>query len=146
MVNEWRKANAIKRGGGQIFISLDAAAAEERFQAEPTDGLSPDRVFQKRWAVTLLENVLHRLGEECMAGGNEALFNALRPQVLGDEVEAGNASVAAGLGLTEGALRVALHRLRERYRQLLRLEVGRTVASAQEVDVELRELMAALRG
>ena len=146
MVNEWRKAGATKRGGGTPMLSLDAETAEQRYQAEPADnGLPPDRIFQKRWAVTLLQQVLRRLGEECDKSGKQAIFDALRPQVLGEtSVERASAS-AARLGLTEGALRVTVHRLRGRYQEMLRQEVELTVSGADEVDAEIRELVAALR-
>ena len=109
------------------------------------DGLSPDRIFQKRWAVTLLQQVLRRLGEECDRSGKRATFDALRPQVLGETSVESASAIAARLGLTEGALRVTVHRLRQRYQEMLRQEVGRTVSSADEVDGEIRELVAALR-
>jgi DNA-directed RNA polymerase specialized sigma24 family protein len=145
MVNEWQKSTAAKRGGGAPAISLDAEAAEHRYQAEPADGLSPDRLFQKRWAVTLLEQVLHHLGVECEAAGKQDLFNGLRPHIFGEPAVENPAALAMRLGMTDGALRVTLHRLRERYRELLRAEVARTVATPDEVDAELRELVAALR-
>ncbi len=145
MVNQWRKASAAKRGGGTPMISLDAETAEQRYHAEPADGLSPDRIFQKRWAVTLLQQVLRRLGEECDRSGKRATFDALRPQVLGETSVESASAIAARLGLTEGALRVTVHRLRQRYQEMLRQEVGRTVSSADEVDGEIRELVAALR-
>jgi RNA polymerase sigma factor (sigma-70 family) len=146
IVNEWHRASAAKRGGGAPVVALDADEAEHRFRAESADDLAPDRIFQKRWAVALLEEVLHRLGAECAAAGKTALFEALRPQILGDSAAEGQAALAARLGMTDGAVRVAVHRLRERYRQLLRDEVERTVAAPCDVDAELRELVAALRG
>jgi RNA polymerase sigma-70 factor (ECF subfamily) len=148
MVNEWHKASAAKRGGGVLVVSVDAEEAEQRFHnesAEPADTLSPDRIFQKRWAVALLEQVLHRLGTDCAEAGKQVLFDALRPYILGDAPRESQAVLAARLGMTEGALRVAVHRLRERYRELLRDEVSRTVTAPGEVDAELRELVAALR-
>jgi RNA polymerase sigma-70 factor (ECF subfamily) len=145
MITEWRKANAAKRGGDLEFVSLDVEAAERRFQDEPADSLSPDRIFQKQWAVALLEQVFSRLSLEYASARKQPMFDGLRPHVLGETADETQTALATRLGMTGGAVRVELHRLRTRYRELLRHEVSRTVASPDEVDAELRELMAALR-
>jgi RNA polymerase sigma-70 factor (ECF subfamily) len=105
----------------------------------------PEKVYQKRWAATLLEQVLSRLREECAAGGKGDLFEAVKVLVWGEKAPVSQAKLAAEFGLSEEGLKVAVHRLRRRYRELLRSEVAQTVAGPEQVDEELRELMAALR-
>jgi RNA polymerase sigma-70 factor (ECF subfamily) len=124
---------------------LDEQDAEGRYLTDPVDGLTPDRIYEKRWAVTLLEKVLARLREEYVADDKALLFDALKPYVWGETLADGYDEVAMRLTMSTGALRVAMHRLRESYRELLREEVARTVASAADVDEELRQLVAALR-
>ena len=145
LINEWEKSRATKRGGAFSIISSDEQNAEGRYLAEPIEGLTPDRIYEKRWAVTLLEQVMSRLREKYAADGKAPLFEALKPYVWGETITDGYDSVSARLGLTEGALRVAMHRLRESFREMLRDEVARTVASPGDVDEELRQLVAALR-
>ena len=145
LISEWTKTRAQKRGGGAVFISWDAEEAEGRYLAEPEDGLTPEKIFERRWAMALLEKVLARLHEHYTGDGREPLFHALKPYVWGESPTEGYAQIATRLNLSEGALRVAMHRLRESFRRLLREEVGRTVASPAEIDGELRELVAALR-
>ena len=145
LINEWEKSRAAKRGGAHAIVSWDEQTAEGRYLAEPVDGLTPDRIYEKRWAVTLLEKVLARLREKYVAAEKAPLFDALKPYVWGDTIVEGYGVLAARLGLSEGAVRVGMHRLRESYRELLRDEVARTVASPAEVDEELRHLVAALR-
>lgn len=144
LVNEWEKGRTARRGGGQPGLALDAENAEALYLAEVTDQMSPDRLFEKRWAVALVENVLDQLRAEYSAAGKLALFDALKGHVWGDGGEA-YAEVAARLNTTEGALRIGAHRLRERFRELLRKEVAHTVASAAEIDGELRHLISVLR-
>ena len=146
LVSEWQKTRALKRGGDEVFVSWDAEEAEGRYLAEPADGLTPERIYARRWAVTVLEKVLTRLRADYGADGKAPLFQALQPYVWGEPADGGYADISARLGVSEGALRVAMHRLREAFRRLLREEVGRTVTSAAEIDAELRELIAALRG
>ncbi len=107
--------------------------------------LTPESIYEKRWAVTLLEKVLARLRESYVTAEKAPLFDALKPYVWGDTITEGYEVLAARLGMSDGAVRVGMHRLRESYRDLLRDEVARTVASPAEVDEELRHLVAALR-
>jgi RNA polymerase sigma-70 factor (ECF subfamily) len=145
LVNEWEKAGAIKRGGGHAIVAINDEDAELRYVAEAVDGLTPDRIYEKRWAATLLEKVFGRIREKYAADGKERLFEALKPYVLGETLVDGYDEMGARLGVSAGALRVAMHRLRETYREVLRDEVARTVASPTDVDEELRQLVSALR-
>ena len=145
LVNEWEKSRAAKRGGGAITFSLDEKEADGRYLAEPVDGLTPDRIYEKRWAVTLLERVLGLLREKYAAEAKMALFEALKPYVWGETIQDGYDEIATRLGMTTGALRISMHRMRDSYRALLRQEVARTVSAPADVDRELRELVAALR-
>ena len=144
LVNEWEKARTQKRGGGEYVIPLDAEVAESRYAAEPARALTLDQAYEKRWAVTLLEAVLADLRESYAASGRLPAFEALKAFIWGDQTTLSYAEVAARLGLTEGAVKVAVHRLRNRYRELLRAEVAKTVATPGEVDEELQHLIAVL--
>lgn len=143
--DEWDRARAQKRGHGQV-ISLDAEAAEQRFVREPADPSTPERGFARQWATTLLEAVVKRLQSEYESAGKGALFLALRSSLLGEPSEVPYPRLAAELGLSETALRVTVHRLRQRYRQLLRDEIAQTVATPAEVEDEIRHLFQALTG
>ena len=145
LINEWEKSRAAKRGASVTF-SLDEREADVRYLAEVADGLTPDRIYEKRWAVTLLERVLANLRQQYVDGDKTLLFETLKPYVCGDTILNGYDEIAGRLGMSAGAVRVAMHRLRESYRALLRAEVSRTVATAADVDEELRLLIAALRG
>ena len=145
LINEWTRAHAAKRGGRQQVISWDEDEIEERYLAEGADEEAPDRLFEKRWALSLLEQVLSRLGQECSECGKTELFEALKVHLWGEPDGASYEQIAARLGLTEGAVKVAAHRMRQRYRELLRAEVASTVATEAEVDEELRYLVAVLR-
>src|SRR5262249_17051240 len=134
LINEWRKDQRIKRGANHCFLALDEQAAESRYLAEPIDGLTPDKLYDKRWAVALVEKVLSQLGAEYAAVGKASMFDSLKPQLLGDAAGEGYVALAQRLSISEGALRVAALRLRERYRILLRAEVSHTVATPEEVD------------
>jgi RNA polymerase sigma-70 factor (ECF subfamily) len=116
LVNEWEKARTQKRGGGQCAIPLDADIAESRYAAEPIQALTRDQVYEKRWAVTLIEAVLVRLRENYGAAGRLPVFETLKGFIWGDQPTLSYAEVAPQLGLTEGAVKVAVHRLRDRYR------------------------------
>ena len=146
LVNEWHRLRAGKRGGGQRLLSLDQTAAERRYSVEPATNETPARLFEKRWAATLLEKVLAELGAECQAAGKGAFFAAARGFLWGDQDPISGAELAAQCGLTESAGKSAIHRLRRRYRALLRAEVARTVSTPEEVDGELRDLIAVLSG
>jgi RNA polymerase sigma factor (sigma-70 family) len=145
LINEWHRARAAKRGGGETFVALDELNAEQRYSLEPVDALSADRIYERRWALTLLDHVMVQLESESTASGNRDLFAALKPALTGEENTASQAELAARFGMTENALKQALFRLRQRYRILLRAEIANTVATPGEVEDELRFLIAALR-
>lgn len=143
LVDEWRKARAGKRGGGRI-VSLDARDAEARFSREPVDRVTPERLFEQNWALALLDRVYGRLRSEYEADGKGELFVALKFSLTGSRSAVPYAKLAAGLGLAEGTVKAAVHRLRRRYRELLREEVAHEVAGPGEVEEELRCLFRAL--
>ena len=145
LINEWQKGRAQKRGNGQAIQPLEFDDAERRYLAEPASDLTPDRLFEKRWAVAVVERAQARLREEYVAANKASLFEGLKEQVWGDRKDAYSA-LAARLNTTEGALRIAAHRMKERFRALLREEVAHTAASAEEIDDELRYLVSLLRG
>jgi RNA polymerase sigma-70 factor (ECF subfamily) len=143
LANEWDKQRTLKRGGQHQIVSLDEAQAEEIYSREPIDALTPERLFERRWAFILLSQVLARLEQEHASGDRTQLFMRLRP-ALTEEMNAGwHAKCAGELGMTEGAIRVALHRLRRRFGELLRSEIAQTVAQPEDVDDEIRHLFAA---
>jgi RNA polymerase sigma-70 factor (ECF subfamily) len=142
--HERERAAAAKRGGGERLLELDALAAEERYALEPADGLSPDRLFDRRWALTVLDQAQDRLRSEYEGAGKLTLFEALRPTLAGARAGPAYAQIAAELAMSEGAVKVAVHRLRERYRAVLRAIVADTVAAPDDVDAELRHLIEAL--
>jgi RNA polymerase sigma factor (sigma-70 family) len=146
LVNDWEKGRAARRGNGQAVIAWNPLETETRFLAEPADAATPETAFEKHWAVTLLEQVLARLREEFTARGKAAQFERLKTLLWGEKGSPPYPVVAAELGLTVGALKVAVHRLRQRYRELLRAEVAQTVASPEEVDDELRRLITVISG
>ncbi len=144
--DEWAKLRTQKRGGGQRVISWDDVDPEERYRHEPADQLTPDRIYEKRWAGILLDSVLGRLRVEYQKAGRTPEFNQLKAFLWGDGNPGTYAQVAARMRMEEGALKVAVHRLRKRFREQLRLEVERTVSSLEEVDTELRHLRSLLSG
>ena len=139
-------AGRLKRGGGQKVVSLDAELAERRYQLEPADVLDPEKIFERRWALTVLETVLARLRAELEAEGKGGLFQHLQALVVGEAGAERQKDVAGRLGLSEGALAVTVHRLRQRYRRLLWEEIAQTVSRPEEVEDEMRHLLALLRG
>jgi RNA polymerase sigma-70 factor (ECF subfamily) len=144
LVNEWERARTRKRGDGQSQTSLDAHAAELRYRAEPALTQSLDEAYEKRWAATLIEAVLARLRADYAGSGRLDIFEALKPMIWGEQTPLSYPALGTQLRLTAGAVKVAVHRLRARYRELLRAEVALTVSSASEVDDELRHLIAVL--
>ena len=142
LANEWDRAQAEKRGGGHTIISLDA---ETRYRQEPKDELSADKLLDRQWAIALLDQVLDRLGAEYGDAGKIEVFEQLKVTLTGASAAIPYAAVAVKLGTTEGAVKVAAHRLRQRYRKLLREEIAHTVASPAEVDEEIRHLFAAFQ-
>jgi len=144
--NEWDKARAQKRGGGAPLLPLQFDTAETRYTREPADGVTPEQAFERRWALTLLETVTRRLGAEYDQAGKADLFAALNPCLVGDRTAQPYEELAKKLSLNEGAVKSAVHRLRQRYRLLLREEIANTVASPGDVEEELRHLVAVLGG
>ena len=142
---EWEKRRASKRGAAHTVPLILMDGVEERYQHEPADGLSPDKIYDRRWAATLLENVVGRLRAEYAAAQKEAVFESLKDCVWGGAPADDDASLCARLGVSQGALRVAAHRMRERYRTLLREAVAQTVAAPEDIEDELRHLIAVLR-
>jgi DNA-directed RNA polymerase specialized sigma24 family protein len=144
LIKERLRAHRLKRGGGRSPISLDAVAVEERYRTEPADGLTPEKLFARRWALTMLEQTLRRLEAECCAAGRETLFRCAEGLLTGGIDDLPYSVLAAQLHMTTNAFKVAVHRLRRRYAELLREEVSATVGSSEEIDDELRFLMASL--
>ena len=144
LANEHAKSQAQKRGGGVGVVPLDAADAESRFAGEPSHALTPERLFDRRWAMVQLELCLDELRQEYARRGQSPLFVRLQPFLGGDVPGGSYPAVAAELGMTESAIKVAVHRLRQRYRELLRRQILQTVTSPDEVDDEVRHLFAAL--
>jgi RNA polymerase sigma-70 factor (ECF subfamily) len=144
LANEWDKARAQKRGGGKSPVPIDFSSAETSFGVEPADQWTAEKIFDRRWALALLEQVLRRLREEHVRDGKEKLFEQLKPTLTEASRSISYAEIATRLGSSEGAVKVAVHRLRQRYRELLRAEIAETVASAADVEDEIRNLFAAL--
>lgn len=142
---EWERARAQKRGGGRAPISLDFALAESSLGLEPAAGLTPEQIFDRQWAITLLDKTIDRLASECATAGKSRQFELLRGYLVGDSSGATYAEVAAELGSTEGAVKQGASRLRRRYRELLREEIAQTVASPEEVTEEIHNLFSALQ-
>jgi RNA polymerase sigma factor (sigma-70 family) len=143
--DEWDKARAQKRGAGKV-ISLDLQSAETRLGEIPVENFTPEKAFEHRWAITLLEQVYQRLGEEYRTQGKTVLFDTLRTTLAGASDAAPYAELARQLDMTEGAVKVAVHRLRQRYRALLRDTIADTVSGPDEVEDELRYLFRTLAG
>jgi RNA polymerase sigma-70 factor (ECF subfamily) len=142
--NEYDRARAQKRGGGRQPLSLDFIGAEERYSVEPAHTETPDKLFERRWALTLLDCVLARLEQEWITAGKERLFERLKPCLLDDPKSLPYAAIGEELRMSPAAVKMAVHRLRKRYRELLREEIGRTVESPEQVDDEIAGLFAAL--
>ena len=143
LINEWKHAQRQKRGGGETLLSLDWETADTKFQVAATSEPSPDRAFDREWALALLGKVIERLQAECEAEGKGRLFEQLKAFLSAGKGEAAQAEVARALGMEEGAVRVAVHRLRKRYRVLLRAEIAQTLSDAAMVDEEMRALFGA---
>jgi len=141
LADEWDKAKAQKRGGGRRAIRLNLQSGESRYASEPVDDLSPERLYEKQWALTFLEHVLNRLRDEFIAKGKDGHFHALKPFLGGENDAESCANAAQTLGISEPAAKVAAHRFRRRYREILRAEIAETVAEPGEVDDEIRSLL-----
>ena len=142
LANEWKRGQTLKRGGAIRFLSLDEVTAEERYRLEPTTDLTPEKIYERRWALALLDQVLNRLRDESVADGKGELFEQLRPFLSDAKGAMSYADAAARTSLSEAAARQAVHRLRRRYRELMRAEIAHTVSSPQEIDEEIRHLFA----
>jgi RNA polymerase sigma factor (sigma-70 family) len=142
--DEWDKARAQKRGGGLILQPLQFGDPESRYSQEPAVDESPERIFEIRWALALLETVLIGLRAEYEKEGKAELFSALHPCLVGERTSQPYADLAKSLGSTESMVKSAVHRLRQRYRQLLRDEIANTVAAPDDVDEEMRYLFSIL--
>jgi len=144
LANEWDKVRALKRGGGQKNVPIQLDAAETRYGVEPADTRTPEQAFEYRWALTLLDEVVAQLEAEFRVRDQADLFGALKSCLVGDRASQPYAELATKLGMEEGAVKVAVHRLRHRYRELLRAEIANTVDSPGEVDAEMRHLFNVL--
>lgn len=139
--HEWERARAAKRGGGRPLLPWDELAAEGRYQLEPASDLTPDKIFEQRWAATIFQKALAELQRETAQAGNSEQFERLK-RFLSAKAQAGDyAEAAAGLGMTPGAVGVAVHRLRQRYGELVREEIAHTVGTPAEVEEEMRYLV-----
>ena len=146
LADEWDKAHACKRGGRVQFLSLDSEAAESRSWEEPVADLTPERLYEQRWACVLLERVMQRLEEDWAEAGKRDFFEALKPFLVGESRSATYAQLALKLGVSEAALKMKVQRLRHRYQRLLREEIAHTVASPAEVEDEIGYLFRVLSG
>jgi RNA polymerase sigma-70 factor (ECF subfamily) len=146
LAHEWAKATAQKRGGGQPLFSLDETDPEDRYRLEPADNASPEKLFDRRWAFTLLERAAVRLREEYEAAGKSAVYSALKPFVSTEGTALSYEEAARQLGLSTSAAKSAIHRLRQRYQELIREEIAQTVTTTTEIDEEIRYLLAVIRG
>ena len=144
LADEWDKARAQKRGSGLKPVPLQFDVAETRFSHEPADNVTPEHTYERRWALTLLDEVLRRLRSEYEQEGRVELFAELHPCLIGERTSQPYVELAKKLNATEGTVKAMVHRLRQRYRQLLRDEIAHTVAEPGEVDEELRHLFAVL--
>ena len=144
LANEGDRIRAQKRGGGQRILSLDVETAEGRYGLEPADRLSPDRVFDRSWALTVLERAMDRLQAKASSKNKQKLFEHLKEYLTSDKSSVPYSELADKLNTTEGAVKVAAHRLRKRYRELLRDEIAQTVAAEDQIDQEIRDLFTAL--
>src|SRR5262249_46332819 len=146
LAKERERAHAQKRGGGRSHLPLDFQLAERHYQLEPTHTADGQALYERRWALTLLEQTLAQLRDELTGAGKRQLFEALKGTLTGEDAPRPYAELADELGLSAEAIKVTVHRLRRRYGELLRTEIGQTVSSPAEIEDELRALFAALGG
>jgi RNA polymerase sigma-70 factor (ECF subfamily) len=139
LTNEWQKGQAQKRGGGATPLSLDWTAGESRLHLEPAHEVTPERLYERQWALTLLEQVVTRLANEFAAAGKKRQFELLKESLTGDRLD--YSALADELQMTPDATRQAVHRLRKRYRELLREEVAQTIDDPREIDQEIQSLI-----
>lgn len=146
LVNEWQRTQAQKRGGGRQLLSLDAEEAEDRYQLEPVDEMTADRIYERRWALALLDEVMNALRREFAGDGRGELFDLLKVFLCGEQSAVSQAEIGGRFGLSESAVKSTVHRLRQRYRELLHEEVAQTVVSRVDVEDELRHLLNVMSG
>lgn len=144
LANEWDRVQTRKRGGGLVIFSIESQDAEDRYQFEPVEPVTPETLFEQRWALTVLERVLARLRAEFVSAEKVGLFEDLKGFLSADQPSETYAEVAARTGLKEGTVKVAVHRLRRRYGELLRSEIAETVLEPGEIEDEIRHLIAVL--
>ena len=144
LANEWHREQCQKRGGGRVAISLDAEPVEARYQIEPVETATPETVFERQWAFTVLDQTMSRLQEEYASAGKRDVFELLKETLSGQKRTAPRAELAARCGISVGAVDVAVHRLRRRYGELLRDVIAHTVSQPDEVEEEIRHLKAVL--
>src|SRR5262249_8216984 len=145
LANDWKRSRARKRNtGARQILNLPFESGEERYNSEPIDARTPETIYERRWALTVLQTVLGRLERIYENGGRGDLFRQLRPFLIGEAERGAYSSVAKELSMTEAALKVAIHRLRKRYRELLRAEIAQTVDAPAQIDAELRHLLTVL--
>lgn len=144
LAREWSRAHRQKRGGEYQFVSLDQQMPEEQYQLEPADGDPPETKFERQWALTVLKHTMNALEKECAATGKAGLFHAAKHLLSGERDGASYAGIGERLSMTESAVRVAVHRLRHRYGELLRAEIAQTVGADEDVEEELRCLLRVL--
>jgi RNA polymerase sigma-70 factor (ECF subfamily) len=144
MVNEYNRARAAKRGGGQPMVAIDVSGGEGRYALDPHDEANPEKLFERQWALTVLNRVQARLRSVSMRSGKAQLFEQLKDFVTGEETDIPYREAGQSLGMSEGAVRVAIHRLRRRFRDLLREEIEQIVADPSEVDDEIRFMLVTL--
>jgi RNA polymerase sigma-70 factor (ECF subfamily) len=143
LVNEWQRANSQKRGGGSFQVPLQGHTAETQYATEPVERLTAEKLYERRWALTLLDSVLARLRDEFNAADKKELFEKLKGYLMVEKEAIPYAKAAQMSGMNEGAVKVAVHRLRRRFRELFREEVAHTVSKPEEIDEEIRHLLAA---
>jgi DNA-directed RNA polymerase specialized sigma24 family protein len=144
LCDEADRRKALKRGGSVAILPFEIHDGEEMFRREPVHNETPEKLFERRWALALLERGMTRLREEFLIGGDPVQFDLLKPFLVGDDASARYADLARELRTTEGALKVAIHRLRRRYRAIMREEIAETVADPNEIESEIRYLAAVL--
>jgi RNA polymerase sigma-70 factor (ECF subfamily) len=146
IANEWDRSMAAKRGGGAQHIRMDDPDAEASYSLETASQLTPDKLLDRRWALVVLDRAMTRLREDFAKAGKTALFDRLKILLTGEKADASYAELAAASGITEASVKVTVHRMRQRCRELVRLEIARTVIAPEEIDDELAHLLAALKG
>lgn len=146
LADQRERAAALKRGGGQVFLALDQESPEEQYRLEVPDTLTPEKLFERRWAQTILDRALARLRDEFVAADKGETYEVLQAFRPGEQSSISYADAAVRLGLSESAVKSLIHRLRRRHRELVREEIAHTVPTVAEIDEELRHLVAVLRG